>query len=355
MDTQTAPEDDPSLIQARTLEALYASDHYRACQNSEPTAPPGSGLRVAVLHNMARNSPLDLLYVRPGRPPLPPDALDELDNDRNVTAYVAALRAAGHIVYAAEGNPDLLRVLGERPVDICFNTCEGFIGDSREAQVPALLEMLGVPYSGGRVMCMANTLDKAATKHLLRSHGLPTLPFQEFFHPDQPLDPALGARFPLFVKPNREGTSIGIGGDSRVHTGVELRQRVAYILEHYRQTALVEPYIPGRDLTVAMVGNLHPLAMGQPVPPLSGLPETPGGGFDWNGLHLFPISEINYAAYPPGTERFYSHKLKVDLAQEYSCYARIINGVLDAAVARYALRRADQALPLFTASLPVMV
>ncbi len=427
MDTQTAPEDDPSLIQARTLEALYASDHYRACQNPEPTAPPGSGLRVAVLHNMARNSPLDLLYGRPGRPPLPPDALDELDNDRNVTAYVAALRAAGHIVYAAEGNPDLLRVLGERPVDICFNTCEGFIGDSREAQVPALLEMLGVPYSGGRVMCMANTLDKAATKHLLRSHGLPTLPFQEFFHPDQPLDPALGARFPLFVKPNREGTSIGIGGDSRVHTGVELRQRVAYILEHYRQTALVEPYIPGRDLTVAMVGNLHPLAMGQPVPPLSGLPETPGGGFDWNGLHLFPISEINYAAYPPGTERFYSHKLKVDLAQEYSyfcpalllpeltaevrrlaietfrvtraldftrvdfrlhtgenlkpyileinalpgvtpisdmtlaalaegwSYARIINGVLDAAVARYALRRADQALPLFTASLPVMV
>ena len=312
MPLQSANGDDPSsLTQARRMEGLYADDHYRACQNPPPYAPPGSGLRVAVLHNNASSAPA-------GRAAHAPDALDELDSDKNVLSYVASLRAAGHTVYDAEGSAALTRILAERPVDICFNTCEGFLGDSREAQAPALLEMMGVPYSGGQVMCMANTLDKAATKRILRAWGLPTLPFQEFFHPDQPLDPSL--RFPLFVKPNREGTSIGIGGDARVETESQLRERVAYIIEHYHQTALVEEYIEGRDVTVAMIGNLDPLAMGTPVPSLLGLPETHNGGLDWNGLHLFPLSEVNYASYPEGTEPFYSHRLKVDMGKDYSYF-----------------------------------
>ena len=309
--TQGPNGDDPALIEPRALRAPSAAEAYRICLNPEPTAPPGSGLRVAVLHNLASCSPQDPAG-------LPPDALDELDNDRNVAAYVAALRSAGHIVYDVEGNANLARVLAENPVDLCFNTCEGFIGDSREAQVPALLEMLGVPYSGGKVMCMANTLDKAETKRILQAWGLPTLPFQEFFHPEQELDPRL--RFPLFVKPNREGTGIGIAGDSRVQTEAELRQRVAYILDNYRETALVEEYIAGRDITVALIGNLDAGALGRPVPSLRGLPETPGGGVDWNGVHIFPLSEVDYSAYPRGTERFYSHKLKVELADDYTYF-----------------------------------
>ena len=73
-------------------------------------------------------------------------------------------------------------------IDICFNTCEGYIGDSREAQVPALLEMIGMPYTAARVMGLAITLDKAMTKRVLMSHGLPTPRFQEFFHADDALD-----------------------------------------------------------------------------------------------------------------------------------------------------------------------
>jgi D-alanine-D-alanine ligase len=171
--------------------------------------------------------------------------------------------------------------------------------------VPALLEMLGVPYTASKVLALAVTLDKAMTKRVLAYHGLPTPHFQEFRHSAQPLDPALRARLDaggaLFVKPNREGTGIGIHGDAVVYGEAALRERVAYLLEAYRQTILVEEYVEGRDVTCGLVGNL-----------------TPEGGAEQ--LHLFPISEVNHAAYAPGTEPFYSFKLKVELAEQYAYY-----------------------------------
>lgn len=283
----------------------------RPAWESRPAASRPTGLRIAILHNLKTYAPSLNGHA-------PPDAFDELDSEKNVAAYSAALREAGHHVVAWEGNADLVVRLREHPVDICFNTCEGFRGDSREAQVPALLEMLGVPYSGGKVMCLANTLDKAATKRILRASGLPTPRFQEFTHPGLPLDPAL--RFPLFVKPNREGTGIGIAVKSRVESEAELRERVAYLIDAYRQTVLVEEYISGRDVTCGLVGNLDTLAAGQTIPGLCGLPLSSGGGLDWNGVHLFPISEVDYSVYPSGTEPFYSHKLKVDLADDYQYF-----------------------------------
>ncbi len=250
---------------------------------------PGRGLRVAVLYNVKDNAP----RLNGHRPK---DALAELDSMRNVEDYVSAIRALGHDVIAFEGGADLAYRLAEHPVDICFNTCEGFRGDSREAQVPALLEMLGVPYTASKVLALAVTLDKAMTKRVLAYHGLPTPRFQEFSDARQPLDPSLS--FPLFVKPNREGTGMGITRDSVVRSEAELRERVAHHLAAYRETILVEEYVEGRDVTCGLVGNLRP-----------------DGGAD--DLHLFPISEVDYSAYAPGTEHFYSYKLKVDLADDY--------------------------------------
>lgn len=254
----------------------------------------GRPLRVAVLHNIKDQAP--------GGGPTAADALAELDNRRNVDDYSAAIRELGHDVIALEGNADLPVRFAEHPVDICFNTCEGFRGDSREAQVPALLEMLGVPYSASKVLALAVTLDKAMTKRVLAYHGLPTPRFQEFSDARQPLEAALGRRLAegraLFIKPNREGTGIGIYGDSRVYTEADLRDKVAYLLATYRQTVLVEEYIEGRDVTCGLVGNLGP----------------DGSASE---LHLFPISEIDHSVYPPGTEPFYSYTLKVDLAESY--------------------------------------
>lgn len=259
------------------------------------TGAGGRRLRVAVLYNLKENAPRL-------NGSTPPEVLAELDSMPNVQEYVAAIRALGHDVVAWEGNAELPQRLAEHPVDICFNTCEGFRGDSREAQVPALLEMLGVPYTAGKVLALAVTLDKAMTKRVLAYHGLPTPAFQEFFTPDAPLEPAIHARLeqgqPLFIKPNREGTGIGIHEDSLVRDEMRLRAKVAQMLALYHESVLVEEYIEGRDVTCGLVGNLRP----------------DGSTGD---LHLFPISEVDYAVYPPGTERFYSYKLKVDLADAY--------------------------------------
>ena len=264
--------------------------------DADPLQPlPARPLRVAVLHNSKENA-------QPLNGHRPKDALAELDNSFNVQHYVAALRQLGHIILAFEGNLGLPARLAENHIEICFNTCEGRRGDSREAQVPAMLEMMGMPYSASKVLALAVTLDKAMTKRVLAYHGLPTPRFQEFRTASQPLDPALSRRLAgggaLFVKPNREGTGMGIHGDAVVRSEASLRERVAYLLQAYRQTVLVEEYVLGRDVTCGLVGNLGPAG------------ET-------DGLHLFPISEVDYSVYPAGTEAFYSYKVKVDLAEEY--------------------------------------
>ena len=254
----------------------------------------GRALRVAVLHNIQDDAPGDHAQTN--------DALAELDNLRNVGDYAAAIRELVHKVIALEGNPELPLRFAEHPVDVCFNTCEGFRGDSREAQVPALLEMLGMRYTASKVLALAVTLDKAMTKRVLAYHGLPTPLFQEFSDPRQPLDDALRLRLaegrPLFIKPNHEGTGIGIYGDSLVHSESDLRDKVAYIRNAYRQTALVEEYVEGRDVTCGLVGNFGP-----------------DGSAD--SLHVFPISEVDHSVYPEGTEPFYSYTLKVALADSY--------------------------------------
>jgi len=248
-------------------------------------------LRVALLFNLASNAP----EPPPGAPP---DYLYELDHEHNVAAYRSALESRGHIVFPLEGNLDMLARLRETPADICFNTCEGFRGSAREAQVPALLEMIGVPYTGSSVLTLALTLDKPMTKRVLAFHGLPTPQFQEFATPDDPLDPyllaGLQAGIPLFAKPAREGTGMGINGRSILRTERELRDRVAYLIEAYRQSALVEEYIEGRDVTVGLVGN-------------------------WPDLHIFPLSMVDYSGYGNGAAPVYSAEYKVDRADEYRC------------------------------------
>ncbi|MBN1438121.1 MAG: hypothetical protein JW929_01820 [Anaerolineales bacterium] len=279
-----------------------------------------SGLRVAVLHNLKKHAPANGAH--------PADAFAELDSEANIAAYAAALRAAGHHVIGIDGNPDLFRRLKRLKVDICFNTCEGYRGDAREAQVPAMLEMIGIPYTGGKVTCLANTLDKAATKRILQAFGLPTPRFQEFTDAELPLEDPL--RFPLFVKPNREGTGIGIDSQSLVGSESQLRAKVDYILKEYGQTALVEEYIPGRDITCGLVGNLSALESGRPIPDLTDRPKTPSGGLDWGDIHIFPISEVDHARIPD-MDPYYSYAVKALSLEEYPyfCPAPIPEDVAD--------------------------
>jgi D-alanine-D-alanine ligase len=247
-----------------------------------------SGFRVALLYNLKYNAPQE--------PGAPPDALAEYDSVETVQALEDALRAGGHQVIPLEGDKTLLDTIRQAEPDIAFNICEGHRGDARESQVPALLEMLGIPYTASRILAHAVSLDKAIAKRVWRDCGLPTAPFQVFYHGDELLDGQLA--FPLFVKPVREGTGMGINGRSVVHDEAALREQVRWVIQTYRQPALVEGYLPGREFTVGLIGNT--LAPGQqrwnsPSTALRQAQGTSSGQrlYDEQGFHLFPVLEID--------------------------------------------------------------
>jgi D-alanine-D-alanine ligase len=213
-------------------------------------------------------------------PDAPSDALAEFDSIETVQALEDALLAGEHQVICLEGDETLLDTVRQTSPDICFNIAEGLRGDARESQVPALLEMLGIPYTGSKVLAHAVSLDKAITKRICRDAGLPTAMFQLFRRGDEALDPQLS--FPLFVKPSHEGTGMGINGHSVVHSMSRLRRQVRWVIQTYRQPALVESYLPGREFTVGLIGNTL----------------LPGGErwnalYDERGFHVFPVLEID--------------------------------------------------------------
>ena len=228
--------------------------------------------RVALLYN--------LKYHAPVASNAPLDALAEYDSEETVTTLAEALRAGGHEALPLEGDVTLLDTIRQVNLDICFNICEGHRGDARESQVPALLEMLGIPYTGSKVLAHALSLDKAAAKHIWQDLGFPTGPFQVFHRGDEPLDQHLA--FPLFVKPVREGSGMGINRRSIVHDEAELREQAHWVIQTYRQPTLVEGYLPGREFTVGLIGNT--LTPGQ---------RRWSNLYDEWGFHLFPVLEID--------------------------------------------------------------
>jgi D-alanine-D-alanine ligase len=256
--------------------------------SSESQEPPGGGrckpwrdvlsaqvetqLRVALIYNTKYH-----VDVEPGAPP---DALAEYDSVETIQALENALCSKGHTVIRLEADDSLLDTVRRAQPDVCFNIAEGLRGDARESQVPALLEMLGIPYTGSGVLTHALSLDKAMAKRIWRDAGLPTPAFQVMRRGDEPLDPLLS--FPLFVKPLREGTGMGINGHSIVRDKAALCQQADWVIQTYRQPALIEEYLPGREFTVGLIGNTA----------------SPGerrwnGTYDEQGFHLFPVLEID--------------------------------------------------------------
>ncbi|HEY1813004.1 MAG TPA: ATP-grasp domain-containing protein, partial [Kofleriaceae bacterium] len=180
----------------------------------------------------------------------------EWDPPETIIAIANALARQGHIVVHLEATPDLPRVLAEADVDLIFNIAEGVEGRNREAQVPALCELLGIPYTGSDSATLAIALDKALGKKVLLQHDILTPRFQVMESHRERLSPDM--RFPLIVKPNAEGSSKGIGSTSVVDNEEELRDKVKELIERYRQPALVEEYIAGREFTVGLLGDKRP-------------------------------------------------------------------------------------------------
>jgi len=133
------------------------------------------------------------------------DQWDDLDSESTVLSLRDAIRAGGHECEFLEADESIIDTVRAYKPDICFNIAEGHFGDSREAQIPAILEKLQIPYTGSKVLTLALALDKPMTKRILAWHNLPTPEFQSFEREDEPLEE--GMHYPLFIKPSREGTA----------------------------------------------------------------------------------------------------------------------------------------------------
>jgi D-alanine-D-alanine ligase len=195
--------------------------------------------------------------VTPG-PDDPIDRYEEFDSDETIDALESALRFHGHTPHRLGwGRPMLARLEGLRQggvrLDGVFNMAEGIGGRGRESQVPATLEMLGIPFTGSDPLTIGLSLDKGLAKMLARSHGIPTAPFRVAANAEELSSE--GLRFPLFVKPAAEGSSMGITSASLCPGDAELRRYASRLLATYGGPVLIEEYLPGSEFTVGIVGN----------------------------------------------------------------------------------------------------
>jgi D-alanine-D-alanine ligase len=158
--------------------------------------------------------------------------------------------------------------------DVVFNLCESIGGDNRfEPLLPLLLDREGLAYTGSGPLTLALALHKHKAKDVLRARGVPS---PEAVYVTAPDVSRIDLPFPLIVKPAREDASVGIHSESVVHDRASLKRRVTHVLSHYRQPALVERYIEGREIYVSMLGRLD------------------------GSAQIFPFYEIDFSLMPPG-------------------------------------------------------
>jgi D-alanine-D-alanine ligase len=181
----------------------------------------------------------------------------EYDSPKTLQAIREAIASYGHEVIDLEATSDLPLQLASTPVDVVFNIAEGFKGRNRESQVPALLELLDIPYTGSDPAALSVSLDKALAKRMVRTHGILT-PDYLVMHTGKERLPKELSRFPLLVKPVAEGTSKGVTRKSIVNDEGELREKAREMIAKYRQAALVEQYVAGREFTVGLLGERRP-------------------------------------------------------------------------------------------------
>jgi D-alanine-D-alanine ligase len=191
---------------------------------------------------------------------------------------------AGEVIRLEATEDFPLRLREGRP-DIVFNVAEGLWGPSREAHVPAFCEFWNVPYTGSDPLTLALCLDKARAKEILAYHDIPTAQFAMVSAGDR-LDgmPSLPP-LPVVVKPVHEGSSKGITQASLCRTRAEVARAVGVVRRRYRQPALVERWLPGREFTCALIGN-------------------------GRGTRVLPIVEVDFDALPSGAARLYSYEAK---------------------------------------------
>ena len=213
----------------------------------------------------------------------------EYDSMDTVLAVESAIRRCGYDTVLLEADEDLPQKILQSKPDMIFNIAEGRGGRAREAQVPALLNLFQIPFTGSDETTLCIALDKALTKRILSTYKIPTPRYRTFAQGETVR--ASGLRFPVIVKPNAEGSSKGIADVCIAQSAEELRALVQKNLSLYGGSVLIEEFILGREFTVGLLGN----------------GET---------LTVFPPMEIIYHASPIEGFNVYNYTVK----QEYKKY-----------------------------------
>jgi len=208
----------------------------------------------------------------------------EFDAPETITAITEALESLGHKVFPVEADEDAYAKFKElkEKVDLVFNVAEGLNGADRESQVPAILEMLQIPYVGPKPLGYSLGLNKAKAKEVMLYHGIPTPPFIVVNNKEE-LATFQFNNFPALAKPLSEGSSKGINAKNLVDNQEQLRAIVAELLDKFNQPVLVEEYLPGREFTVAILGT----------PP-----------------QVLPIIEVTFDDLPPDLPKFDHYEAK---------------------------------------------
>jgi D-alanine-D-alanine ligase len=210
------------------------------------------------------------------------DLYAEWDTPETIAAVQKSLEEL-HDVTLIEADEFAFERLREQRPEIVFNITEGLHGVSREAQIPAILEMLRIPYTGSDPLTLAICLDKSRAKEIMAYYHLPTPRFLVVY--DLSLIKEMTMPFPVMVKPLHEGSSKGIYNSSVVRSKSDLQREIERIFNLYHEPALVEEYLTGREFTVALMGN------GEIVTAL-------------------PIVEIKFDSLPAGVNPIYSYEAK---------------------------------------------
>jgi D-alanine-D-alanine ligase len=196
---------------------------------------------------------------------IPSDRADEFDSLETVQDIERGIIAAGHEPVRLGFGLDAIARLKRQPVDLVFNIAEGLYGRARESQMPAILDMMGIPYTFSDTLALSLALDKTTTKQVLMQGGINTPAFWSVDNPVQveTIIQTNALKYPLFVKPSREGSSMGINDNSRVTCDDELRNQVGALLAAYPGSSiLIEEFLPGREVTVGIIGNREPEVLG---------------------------------------------------------------------------------------------
>ena len=253
-------------------------------------------MNVALAYNSKKNKPSKNLEEQSDL---------EFDSPSVTKAQKDALESFGHKVILVNADEHAFLRLKDLKgkIDIVFNVAEGLWGEARESQIPLFCEVLKIPYTHSSPLTHAIALDKSYTKHALKGADVANVPAsQAISSKDYKIDKDL--KFPLIVKPNKEGSSKGVLDSNVVHDLKRLKQRIKEVSESFTKEIVVEEYIEGREFTVSLLGNDNP--------------------------KILPIVEQRFDFLPKGMNKIASFELKwvyedslTDLKDAYYCPAKL--------------------------------